>query len=156
MGLQFDVAKDGELYMMSQGTGGGYGGDPLERAPEDVVADLEIDRISGKVAHDIYGVVYEPQTFVVDIAATDELRASMRRARIARGVPYAQFVEQFVTPPEPPKDLLYYGAWGDTEELTATHFTVHGAQRVTTTIDKMPIIMMPDRREVKISELTRG
>ncbi|MEZ5150063.1 hydantoinase B/oxoprolinase family protein [Rhodococcus zopfii] len=152
MGLQFDVAKDGELYMMSQGTGGGYG-DPLERAPEDVVADLEIDRISGKVAHDIYGVVYEPQTFVVDIAATDELRASMRRARIARGVPYAQFVEQFVTP-EPPKDLLYYGAWGDTEELTATHFTVHGAQRVTTTIDKMPIIMMPDRREVKISELT--
>ncbi|MGW0042993.1 hydantoinase B/oxoprolinase family protein [Rhodococcus sp. NPDC003348] len=152
MGLQFDVAKDGELYMMSQGTGGGYG-DPLERAPEDVVADLEIDRISGKVAHDIYGVVYEPQTFVVDVAATEELRASMRRARIARGVPYAQFVEQFVTP-EPPKELLYYGAWGDTEELTATHFTVHGAQRVTTTIDKMPIIMMPDRRELKIAELT--
>ncbi len=64
------------------------------------------------MAHDIYGVVYEPQTFVVDIAATDELRASMRRARIARGVPYAQFVEQFVTPPEPPKDLLYYGGLG--------------------------------------------
>ncbi|MGW0022904.1 hydantoinase B/oxoprolinase family protein [Rhodococcus sp. NPDC003383] len=152
MGLQFDVAKDGELYMISQGTGGGYG-DPLERAPEDVVADLEIDRISPKVAHDIYGVVYEPETFVVDTEATDELRASMRRARIARGVPYAQFVEQFVTP-EPPKDLLYYGSWGDTEELTATHFTVHGAQRVTTTIDKMPIIMMPDRRESKIAELT--
>ncbi|WP_420751637.1 hydantoinase B/oxoprolinase family protein [Rhodococcus sp. O3] len=152
MGLQFDVAKDGELYMMSQGTGGGYG-DPLERAPEDVVADLEIDRISPKVAHDIYGVVYEPETFVVDVEATGELRASMRRARIARGVPYAQFVEQFVTP-EPPKDLLYYGSWGDTEELTATHFTVHGAQRVTTTIDKMPIIMMPDRRELKIAELT--
>ncbi|MGW0017163.1 hydantoinase B/oxoprolinase family protein [Rhodococcus sp. NPDC003382] len=152
MGLQFDVAKDGELYMISQGTGGGYG-DPLERAPEDVVADLEIDRISPKVAHDIYGVVYEPETFVVDTEATDELRASMRRARIARGVPYAQFVEQFVTP-EPPKDLLYYGSWGDTQELTATHFTVHGAQRVTTTIDKMPIIMMPDRRESKIAELT--
>ena len=33
MGLQFDVAKDGELYMISQGAGGGYG-DVLERDPD--------------------------------------------------------------------------------------------------------------------------
>ena len=45
MGLQFDIAKDGELYMISQGTGGGYG-DALERDPAAVIADLELDRIS--------------------------------------------------------------------------------------------------------------
>ena len=39
MGMQFEIAKQGELYMICQGAGGGYG-DPLERDPEAVVTDL--------------------------------------------------------------------------------------------------------------------
>ena len=56
--------------------------------------------------------------------------------------------------PEPPADLLSYGSWGDdTEKLTAKVFGIEGPRRVKATIDEMPIIMVPDRREVKIAAL---
>lgn len=152
MGLQFDVAKDGELYMISQGAGGGYG-DPLERDPQAVIKDLELDRITGKVATDIFAVAYDPQTLILDVEGTKQLRAQARKDRLQRGKPYAEFVEEFVTA-EPPEDLLYYGSWGDdSAELFATVFDIDGAKQVKATIDKMPIVMMPDRREVKISAL---
>ncbi|WP_028245880.1 hydantoinase B/oxoprolinase family protein [Pseudoclavibacter soli] len=152
MGLQYDIAKDGELYMISQGTGGGYG-DPLERDPADVIADLELDRISPHVATEIYRVVWDEQTLVVDQEATEKLRARERAARISRGRPYAEFVEDFVTD-EPGDNLLYYGSWGDEDdELFATHFTNRGPVRVKDTIDRLPIIMMPDPDELKIARL---
>ena len=152
MGLQFDVAKDGELYMISQGAGGGYG-DVLERDPHAVVRDVELNRISATVARDIFAVAYDPGAFILDVAATKELRAQARRARLERGKPYAEFVKEFVTP-EPPQDLLYYGSWGDdTDQLTATVFGIDGPQRVTAPISKMPIIMLPDRRDLKVAEL---
>ena len=144
--------SDGELYMISQGTGGGYG-DPLERDPALVIGDLELDRISPKVAHDIFAVVYDPETFVVDTAATDTLRADARKARIARGKPYREFVEEFVTD-EPPAELLYYGSWGsETEDLVATHFTVNGPERVTAPLADLPLIMLPDVRDLKLAAL---
>jgi hypothetical protein len=152
MGLQFDVAKDGELYMISQGAGGGYG-DPLERDPESVVKDVELGRIGAKVARDIFAVAYDADTFRLDSECTAELRAQARKDRLKRGRPYQQFVDSWVTE-EPPADLRYYGSWGDeTDELTATVFEIDGPRRVKATIDKMPIIMIPDRREVKIAEL---
>ena len=152
MGLQFDVAKDGELYMISQGAGGGYG-DPLEREPESVVQDAQLGRISVKVARDLFAVVYDETTFRLDAEATAELRTQVRKDRLQRGRPYQEFVDEWVTE-EPPADLLYYGSWGDdTDELTATVFEIDGPRRVTATIDEMPIIMIPDRREVKIAKL---
>jgi acetone carboxylase alpha subunit len=152
MGLQFDVAKDGELYMISQGAGGGYG-DPLERDPEAVVKDAELNRITAKVARDIFAVLYDEQTFRLDAEATAALRAQVRKDRLRRGKPYQEFVDEWVTE-EPPADLLYFGSWGDDiEELTATVFEIDGPRRVKATIDEMPIIMIPDRREVKISKL---
>jgi acetone carboxylase alpha subunit len=152
MGLQFDVAKDGELYMISQGAGGGYG-DPLERDPGAVVKDAELNRISAKVARDLFAVVYDEATLRLDVEATAELRAQARADRLVRGRPYQEFVDEWVTE-EPPADLLYYGSWGDdTHELTATVFEIDGPRRVTATIDDMPIIMIPDRRELKIAEL---
>ena len=152
MGLQFDIAKDGELYMISQGTGGGYG-DALERDPAAVIADLELDRISAKVAHEIYGVEYDPDTLVIDEEATSLTRARLRQDRLNRGRPYSEFVKEFVKP-EPPKDLLYYGSWGDeTDKLTATYFTVNGPQRIEATVADMPIIMMPDARDLKVAAL---
>jgi acetone carboxylase, alpha subunit len=152
MGLQFDVAKDGELYMISQGAGGGYG-DPLERDPESVVKDAELNRISAKVARDLFAVVYDQETFRLDAEATAELRTEARKDRLQRGRPYQEFVDEWVTA-EPPAELLYYGSWGDdTDKLTATVFEIDGPRRVTATIDEMPIIMVPDRREVKIAKL---
>ena len=152
MGLQFDVAKDGELYMISQGAGGGYG-DPLDRDPAAVVKDLELNRISPKVATEIFAVAWESETYILDDEGTDELRAAARSARLDRGKPYAEFVEEFVTE-EPPADLLYYGSWGDdTDELTATVFDIDGPKRIAAPIAELPIIMIPDRRELKIATL---
>jgi len=153
MGLQFDVAKEGELYMIAQGAGGGYG-DVLERDPELVVTDLELDRISAQVATNIYGIVWEPETYVVDEQATIELRAQIRRDRIARGKPYHEFVAEFVQD-EPPKDLLYYGSWGqdNDEELVATHWGGLEPERVTGKLGELPLIMVPDRRVLKIARL---
>jgi hypothetical protein len=152
MGLQFDVAKDGELYMMSQGAGGGYG-DVLERDPLAVVKDVELKRISEKVARDIFAVAFDPDTFILDAEGTKELRVQARQDRIRRGKPYAEFIEEFVTD-EPAEGLLYYGSWGDdTEELTATVFGIDGPQRVTAPIAEMPIVMLPDRRDLKVAQL---
>jgi acetone carboxylase alpha subunit len=154
MGLQFDVAKEGELYMISQGSGGGYG-DILERDPELVMSDLELDRISNKVAGELYGVVYQPETFVVDQDKTVALRTQMRQDRLKRGKPYKEFVAEFVTP-EPPKDLLYFGSWGDdTDELVATHWGKSEPERVTGLLEDLPLIMIPDRRVLKIEELNK-
>jgi hypothetical protein len=138
--------------MMSQGAGGGYG-DVLERDPNAVVRDRELNRISDKVAREIFAVAYDPQTYIVDVEGTKALRAEARRARLERGKPYAEFVKEFVTP-EPPKDLLYYGSWGDkADELTATVFDIDGPKRVTAPIAELPIIMLPDRRDLKVAEL---
>jgi hypothetical protein len=153
MGLQFDVAKEGELYMIAQGAGGGYG-DVLERDPELVVTDLELDRISSQVATDIYGVVWEPETYVVHEQATIELRAQIRADRIRRGTPYAEFVAGFVKD-EPPAELLYYGSWGqdNDEELLATHWGKLEPERVKAKLEDLPLIMVPDRRVLKIGVL---
>lgn len=150
MGLQFDVAKEGELYMISQGSGGGYG-DVLERDPELVVADLQLDRISAQVATDLYAVVWNPETYVVDVEATEAARDAARQARIARGTPYKEFVKKFVTE-EPPADLLYYGSWGqdNDEEVFATHWGGQQPQRVKGKLSEIPLVMIPDRRMLKI------
>jgi hypothetical protein len=118
-----------------------------------VVKDVELNRITDKVAREIFAVAYDPTTFVLDIEGTTQLRDQARQARLARGKPYAEFVQQFVTP-EPPEDLLYYGSWGDdTDQLTATVFDIDGPKRVTAPVAEMPIIMLPDRRDLKVAQL---
>ena len=153
MGLQFDIAQEGELYMIAQGAGGGYG-DVLERDPELVVEDLQLDRISEQVARDIYRISWNPETFVVDVEQTEQLRADERRARIKRSKPYAEFVKEFVTE-EPPTDVPYFGSWGqeNNEHLFATVWDHHGATQVQGSLEEIPIIFMPNRHVVKINNL---
>jgi hypothetical protein len=90
----------------------------------------------------------------VDEEATIALRAKARQDRIARGKPYREFVKEFVKP-EPPKELLYYGSWGqdDDEELIATHWGGLQPERVKGKLSELPLIMVPDRRVLKISQL---
>ncbi|MDN6124274.1 MAG: hydantoinase B/oxoprolinase family protein, partial [Brevibacterium sp.] len=153
MGLQFDIAQEGELYMIAQGAGGGYG-DVLERDPELVIEDLQLDRISTQVARDIYRIAWNPETFVVDVEETRQLRADERRARIERGTPYAEFVKECVTE-EPPEDVPYFGSWGqdNNEHLFATVWDHHGATQVQGSLAEIPIIFMPNRHVVKINHL---
>ena len=94
MGMGFELADEGEVYMICQGTGGGYG-DVLERDPEAVLADVEAGYLSRETAREIYFVVYEADTLAVDAEATEppgtpsarpaRPRRALRRVRRATG-----------------------------------------------------------------------
>jgi N-methylhydantoinase B len=69
--------KPGDAFKIRSGGGGGYGS-PLERPPERVADDVRQGYVTLKAATDLYGVVLDPATFVVDVAATERLRAAKR------------------------------------------------------------------------------
>ncbi|MBL6749853.1 MAG: hydantoinase B/oxoprolinase family protein [Nevskia sp.] len=150
MGLQFELCNRGELYMIMQGSGGGYG-DVLDRDPDLVIKDLEEDLISHETARRIYHVVYNPETLVMDVEATKKARDAERAARKKRGVPFKQFVKQW-NKPEPPADVPYYGSWGtDSTKIYAGPFA--GIPRKVMSSDAIESIFMPNPRDVRIAEL---
>ncbi len=66
--------------------GGGGWGDPLERDPEAVAADVRAEKVSVAAARAAYGVAIDTGG-AVDAAATAALRAGRRRAPTAAGGP---------------------------------------------------------------------
>ena len=69
------------LWTKSYG-GGGFG-NPIDREIEKVKRDVMNEYISNRTAREIYGVVIDPKTFMVDVEATESLR-KRRRARKGR------------------------------------------------------------------------
>ena len=67
--------KTDDAWRISSGGGGGYGS-PFERPIEDVREDVRQGYVSVQAAAEKYGVVMDGETFAVDQAATDKLRAS--------------------------------------------------------------------------------
>lgn len=152
MGMGFELADEGEVYMICQGSGGGYG-DVLEREPTAVVADVEAGYLSHSAARDIYKVVFDPDTLAVDRAATDAARDDERAARKKRGRPYAEFVADWITP-EPPEAVPYYGSWGDDNEtIWATVWSAKGPVRVAAPLAQLPPVLLPDPRDIAILTL---
>jgi len=149
MGLPFELTKNGELYMCTQGAGGGYG-DVLERDPVMVIKDLEQDLISDWTATNIYRVVYDPQNYVVDDDATEQARQAERERRKERGVPFKEFVRLWVTD-APPASLPFYGSWADRGEIFAGGYA--GQPHVRMRADAIEAVMVPHPREVRIAEL---
>lgn len=147
MGMTFELAAPGELYMMCQGAGGGYG-DVLQRDPQLVMKDLEEDLISDATAREIYQVVYEPASRVVDIAATEQARAAERAARLARGKPYDEFLRDWQTP-EPPAHLPFFGCWDD----PALVYGVNMGQRVKLQGPALASMFMLNPKDLRIAEL---
>jgi N-methylhydantoinase B len=65
---------------------GGHGiGDPLDREPERVLADVENRITSIEMARGVYGVVIEPNTMTVDARSTEIAREHIRANRRKRG-----------------------------------------------------------------------
>jgi N-methylhydantoinase B/oxoprolinase/acetone carboxylase alpha subunit len=147
MGMTFELCADGEIYMICQGSGGGYG-DVLERDPQLVMKDLSEDLMSHENARDIYQVVYDERSLVVDEAATRALRDQYRRQRIARGKPFDQFCKEWVTQ-EPPQNLPYFGSWENPREIYATS----AGRRIKMHADKLQGVFMPNPKDVRIAEL---
>jgi acetone carboxylase alpha subunit len=142
--VPFELCKEGELYMCSQGAGGGYG-DVLDRDPRLVIKDIEEGLLSESVAKKLFCIQFDPATLAVDVVATDEARRTERKARIARGKPFDEFCESWVTA-SPPKDIPYFGSWGNDVG------TIY-ANGVQGTPETIPLVMMPDPRDVTISRL---
>jgi N-methylhydantoinase B len=69
--------KPGDSVTIRGGGGGGYG-DPLDREIGKVREDVYQGYVSVKAARELYGVVIDGDTFEVDGAATQSLRASRR------------------------------------------------------------------------------
>lgn len=69
--------KPGDVIIMDAAGGGGFG-DPLDRDPEMVQEDVIQGYVSLEKAREDYGVVIDPATMKADLAATDELRRSLR------------------------------------------------------------------------------
>jgi N-methylhydantoinase B len=70
----------GDAVVLEIAGGGGYG-DPLERDPQRVAADVLAELVSPRQARDVYGVVLRRGK--VDGAATEERRAELRSRRRA-------------------------------------------------------------------------
>jgi hypothetical protein len=109
---------------------------------------MEDDLISHETALDIYKVVIDPQTLVVDEQATTELRASERRSRIARGTPFDEFVQTWSTE-EPPASIPYFGCWGKQGEIYGETM----GQRVKMSGDALMSMFMLNPKDVKIAAL---
>jgi N-methylhydantoinase B len=75
----FPLMGDDALYV--RWNGGGGIGDPLDRPPEKVAADLAAGVISKEAASEVYGVVESAGS--LDHRATDARRKALRRARLA-------------------------------------------------------------------------
>ena len=145
MGMQFELVKQGELYMIVQGAGGGYG-DPLERDPGSVVKDLRDGLISESTARRIFKVAFDSRTLSVDAKETENLRAAEREERKRRGRPYDEFVKDWVRP-APPEGLPYYGAWDDRETIYL------GSPDQKAPRNQALGVTMPDPRDVRIAQL---
>ncbi len=72
----FDLKKDGDAFRIRSGGGGGYG-NPWERAIESVREDVRQGYVSVKAAEELYGVVIDALSFIVDVRATEKRRAEM-------------------------------------------------------------------------------
>lgn len=146
MGLGFEISRRGEMVMISQGAGGGYG-DLLERDPAAVVRDIEDSLISHAVAERVYKVKIDPDTLAIDHETTKALRDAERRSRLQRGKPFAEFVKEWSTP-RPPAHLPYFGAWGDDVETLYM-----GTPDKTRKASEFRPNYMPHPKDVRIAEL---
>ncbi|MFW7269778.1 hydantoinase B/oxoprolinase family protein [Gluconacetobacter sp. Hr-1-5] len=146
MGMGFEISKRGELFMISQGAGAGYG-DLLERDPQGVIRDIEDGLMSAGVAARLYKVVFDPVTLAINHEATEVARTEERKARIARSMPFNEFVKSW-NKPVPPAHLQYFGCWGDDVDTLYL-----GSPDRTRHADTPAPNYMPHPKDVRIAEL---
>lgn len=91
-GMKEDDANEGDLVFFIHGGGIGWG-DPIERDPQLLVRDVESGDLTLDVVESIYGVLLEDVNgnLVVNQAATDKARASIRQQRKKASLPFKQW-----------------------------------------------------------------
>jgi len=102
--------KSGDVMFCNVGGGGGYG-DVLRRDPAAVMEDLRSEIVSHHVARVVYGVVYDEASLIADLPATERRRQEMRKERLRRGKPFAEFTQEWSKKKPSEDKLKYYGHW---------------------------------------------
>jgi acetophenone carboxylase len=109
------IHDSGDVYVGLTPGGAGYG-DVLDRDAQAVVDDVRRGVISTWSAREVWKVVFDDATLVVDAEATEALRRAERLERVARGRPYDEFVAEW-SQRQPPQEVLeYFGAWPSGEK----------------------------------------
>ena len=72
-GMIYESMAPGDVLVNNSGGGGGWG-NPFKRDPERVLDDVRNDYVSLESARQDYGVVIDPDTMTVDVAATAAIR----------------------------------------------------------------------------------
>ena len=78
--------RRGDVFRHELAGAGGWG-DPLERDPAAVLADVRNEVVTRGRAQDDYGVVIDTETWTIDHPATEAQRARMRTTRGWRETP---------------------------------------------------------------------
>jgi hypothetical protein len=145
MAMPFEFFGEGELLMISQGAGGGYG-DVLDRSPDLVIKDLEEGIISHATARGIYFIVYDAETLRIDEAGTQCARTAEREARKARASTWDAFCAR-TTRDAPPPGANFFGSWNGSEELYAGQFYPKARP------GQVAMLFLPDPKDVEIAQL---
>lgn len=110
--------EDGQSIIVGLSTGGTGYGDPLDRDPSAVERDVVKNLVSVEIAHDIYGVVVDPDSLRYDVEATARARQAVIDARLGRGVPYDEF-EAGWSQRKPDESILqFFGSWPEGNVVT--------------------------------------
>ena len=88
--------KKGDIFCHVS-AGGAGNGDPLERDPAQVAEDVKLEIVTPDYAAAVYGVIMGPDGGV-DLAATEEKRATLRAARPTDGNPDVTYLSYYLTP----------------------------------------------------------
>ena len=81
--MHLDVRPGDRIYHVVSGSGGH--GNPWEREPEKVLADVKDDKLTLAAAREQYGVVIDPQGFTIDREKTTALRQKRTEPAVAAG-----------------------------------------------------------------------
>jgi acetophenone carboxylase len=109
--------NNGDVATFAFSCGGTGYGDPLDRDPAAVEADLIKGVLSAASAEKVYKVVWDETAQRVDKKRTTELRAAELDARRKRGRSYAEFEAEWSTKKPDDSILTYYGSWPDAKEI---------------------------------------
>lgn len=101
---------NGDIVVGALGGGAGYG-DAIERDPQLVMEDLDKGLISHWVARNVYKVVYDEDTLLVDDEKTKLRREQEIADRKSRGLNYEEFEKEWLKMKPKDEVLKFYGNW---------------------------------------------
>lgn len=103
---------DGQSITVGLSTGGTGYGDPTDRDPVSVAADVRQSLVSPEVAERVYAVALD-DAGRVDEAGTEAAREAVVSARLERGRPYAEFEADWSQRKPDESILSFFGSWPD-------------------------------------------